>query len=197
MEQFAIQNKLLEEAKLQDYQKENTVYLDEEVDRNSQVWFCRQLRRLGEKELNKDKTDRKPIKIRISSFGGWVVSYKAMVSEMLYWKDKGLIIETYCDGFAMSAGAYLLMCGTKGHRYTTRYSTILIHQTQLSGGQSTLQESRNSLKDNEKDWYELKEIMLEHTSMNEEEVEALTKYNLDVSLSSKEALEKGIIDIIL
>lgn len=197
MEQYIIPNKLLDEAKLNDYLHENTIYLDDEVSRDSQIWFCRQLRRLGNKELSKPIKERKPIKIRISSFGGWVVSFKAMVSEMLYWQDKGLIIETYCDGFAMSAGAYLLMCGTKGHRYSTRYATILIHQTQLGSGQSTLQESRNNLKDNEKDWNELKEIMKEHTTMTNKEIDALTKYNLDVSLSSKEALEKGIIDIIL
>lgn len=151
MEQYQIINRALEEAKINDYLKENTIYLDDEVSRDTQVWFCRQLRKLGEKELNKPLEKRKNIKIRISSFGGWVVSFKAMASEMLRLIDKGIIIETYCDGFAMSAGAYLLMLGGKGHRHTTRFSSILIHQTQLGGGQSTLQESRRALQDNEKD----------------------------------------------
>ena len=42
---------MLDRMMEQDYQMENTIYLATEIDRNSQVLFCRQLRRLCEKEL--------------------------------------------------------------------------------------------------------------------------------------------------
>lgn len=191
-------NRMFEEMIRYDYLNKNIIYLCEEVDRDSQVMFCRQLRKLGEQELLKPKAEQKPIKIRISSFGGWVVSFMAMASTMLHYQEKGLIIETYCDGFCMSAGAYLLMLGSKGHRFATRFSDILIHQTQFSGGgHQTYREKEKSFEYDKRDWKMLCDLMREHTKLSEDEIEGLTKYNLDVSFSSLEALEKGIIDQII
>jgi ATP-dependent Clp protease protease subunit len=198
MGEYQVVNRLLEEMKRLDYLNDNTIYLDIEVDRDSQVTFCRQLRKLGEQELAKPKKERRPIKIRISSFGGWVVSFMAMASTMLHYEEKGLIIETYCDGFCMSAGAYLLMLGSKGHRFATRFSDILIHQTQFSGGgHQTYREKEKSFEYDKRDWKILCDLMRQYTNLSEEDIEGLTKYNLDVSFSSSEALEKGIIDKII
>jgi len=197
-EQFIPINRLLEEMKLSDYLHKNIIYLDTEVDRDSQVMFCRQLSKLAEQELNKTEKDRQSIKIRISSFGGWVVGFMAMASMMLHYEEKGIIIETYCDGFCMSAGAYLLMLGSKGYRYATRFSDILIHQTQFSGsGHQTYREREKNFEYDKRDWKMLCDLMREHTNLSEEDIEGLTKYNLDVSLSSSEALEKGIVDKII
>ena len=197
-EVYQQRNILLESMKEYDYLQKNTIYLDDEVSRDTQVMFCRQLRKLGEQELAKAEKERKPIKIRISSFGGWVVSFMAMASEMLHYEEKGLIIETYGDGFCMSAGAYLLMLGSKGHRYATRFSDILIHQTQFSGGgHQTYREKEKSFEYDKRDWKMLCDLMREYTELSEEDIEGLTKYNLDVSFSSTEALEKGIIDQII
>jgi ATP-dependent Clp protease protease subunit len=191
-------NRLLEEMKQYDYLHKNTIYLDDEVSRDTQVMFCRQLRKLAEQELVKSEKERQHIKIRISSFGGWVVSFMAMASEMLHYQEKGVIIETYCDGFCMSAGAYLLMLGSKGYRFATRFSDILIHQTQFSGGgHQTYREKEKSFEYDKRDWKMLCDLMREHTKLTDEDIEGLTKYNLDVSFSSTEALEKGIIDQII
>ena len=197
-EQFIQINRLLEEMKQYDYLQKNTIYLDDEVSRDTQIMFCRQLRKLGDQELAKSEKERNPIKIRISSFGGWVVSFMAMASEMLHYQEKGLIIETYCDGFCMSAGAYLLMLGSKGHRFATRFSDILIHQTQFSGsGHQTYREKEKNFEYDKRDWKMLCDLMKEYTKLSDEDIEGLTKYNLDVSLSSMEAIEKGIIDQII
>lgn len=192
------QNRMFEEMKLNDYLKENTIYLDDEVDRSSQVFFCRQLRKLCEQELKKTIEDRKNIKIRICSFGGWVISLFAMTSYMEYYKEKGLILETYNEGFCCSAGAKILMSGSKGHRYSTRRGMILIHQTQFGGaGHMTLQEKRQELKYDEKDWEVICDIFRNNTNLTKKEIEDLTKYNLDVQYNPQEALEKGIIDHII
>lgn len=193
-EQYVIQNKLLEEAKLNDYLHNNTIYLDSEVDRDSQVWFCRQLRKLGNQELSKDEKDRKHIKIYISSYGGVLVDYFAMASLILYYEEKGLIIETYNMGYSCSAGAYLLMLGSKGYRYSTRYGEILVHQIQCGqpyGSQTDMKVRMNNIEEN---WNTLKDIMREHTKMSKEDIENLTKNNVDVTYNPKQALEKGIID---
>ena len=196
-EQYIIQNRLLEEAKLNDYLYNNSIYLDCEIERDSQVLFSRQLRKLCEQELLKDEKDRKHIKIYISSYGGVLVDYFAMASLMLYYEEKGIIIETINMGYSCSAGAYLLMLGSKGYRYSTRYGEILVHQIQCGqpyGSQTDMKVRMNNIEEN---WNTLKEIMRERTNMSEEDIENLTKNNVDVTYNPKQALEKGIIDNII
>lgn len=188
---------VLEEMKINDYLKNNTIYLDCEIDRESQVRFCRELRKLAEQELEKPKEKREHIKIKISSFGGWVVAVFAMVSYMEYWQEKGIIIETYGDGYTASGGSKILFAGSKGHRYITRYGTVLIHQ---SGGYSnayTLQEKINELKYSLKDWELLKKMFKKHTKLSDEEINNFTEKNVDFIYYPEECVEKSIVDHIL
>lgn len=191
-------NNLLQEMKINDYLKNNTIYLDCEIDRESQVLFCRQLRKLAEQELNKLMEERQHIKVRISSFGGWVCSVFAMVSYMEYWQEQGIIIETYCDGFCASGGSKILMAGSKGHRYITRYGTVLIHQSNsYKQGYSTLQEDIISVKESLKDWDTLKDIFRKHTKLSEKDIDDFTRTNVDYTYRPSECLEKGIVDHII
>lgn len=197
MEFIVPQNRILEEMKINDYLKNNTIYLDCEIDRESQVRFCRELRKLAEQELEKPELERQNIKIRISSFGGWVVSTFAMVSYMEYWQEKGIIIETYADGYTASGGSKILIAGSKGHRYITRYGTVLIHQ---SGGYSnayTLQEKVNELKYSLKDWELLKKMFKKHTKLTDDEIENFTEKNVDFIYYPEECIEKSIVDHII
>lgn len=197
MEQLTIQNRILEEMKINDYLKENIIYLDTEINRESQVLFCRQLRKLALQELSKPIEERKNIKIRISSFGGWVCAFFAMISDMEYWQEKGIIIETYCDGYTASGGSKILMAGTKGYRFITRYGTVLAHQ--INGGNNgfTLQEQIVELKYTLKDWETIKNMFRKHTKLTEEELNNFTEKNIDVVYQSQEAIEKGFVDYIL
>lgn len=198
MEMVIPQNRILDEMKINDYLKDNTIYLDTEIDRESQVKFCRELRKLAEQELKKPKDERKNIKIRISSFGGWVCSVFAMVSYMEYWQEQGIIMETYCDGYCASGGSKILMAGSKGHRYITRYGTVLIHQSnQYKQGYSTLQEDIKAVEDSLKDWETLKTIFKKHTKLTEEDINNFTEKNIDFTYRPLECLEKGIVDHIL
>lgn len=189
---------LLEEMKRNDYLRENIIYLDEEVDRHSQIKFCRQLKKLAEKELGKKEEERKPIKIIISSYGGVVYDFFAMASMMEYYQEKGIIIETHCQGYVASASCKLLACGSKGHRYITRYAYVLAHQIQTGQwGNMTLQERIADAEQLQKEWGIIKQFFKKHTKLTDEEIEAMTKYNLDVCYNAEEAVEKGFADIIL
>ena len=184
--------------KLNDYKLENTIYLDCEIDRASQVEFCRKLKFLALRELDKEEKDRKPIKIKISSFGGWVCSVFAMISYMEYWQEKGIIMETYCDGYTASGGSKILMAGSKGHRYMTRYGTCLIHQSNsFKYGQSTLQEDIKNVEESVKDWNTICDIFRKHTKLSEEDIRNFTEKNVDFTYRPKECLEKGIVDHII
>ena len=191
------QNRALEEMKLNDFLYQNTIYLDCEINREVQVLFCRQLRKLSTQELAKPKEDQKHIKVRISSFGGWIVSVFAMVSDMEYWQEQGIIIETHCDGYCASGGSKILFAGSKGYRFITRYGWVLVHQPQYGGHNCTLQEKINDLKYDLKDWEMLKSMMRKHTKLTEEDIEGYTKTNLDVTYYPEECLEKSIVDYIL
>ena len=197
-EQFTTVNKVLEEMKINDYLKENTIYLDCEIDRESQVIFCRQLRKLANKELPKPIDKRDPIIIRISSFGGWVCSVFAMISDMEMWQEKGIIIETYCDGYTASGGSKILMAGSKGHRYITRYGTVLLHQSNsYKQGQSTLQEDIKDVEDSLKDWNTICDIFRKHTKLTEEDINNFLEKNINFTYRPEECIEKGIVDKIL
>lgn len=192
------QNRVLDEMKINDYLKENIIYLDTEIDRESQVKFCRELRKLATQELKKTKEERKNIKIRISSFGGWVCSVFAMISFMEYWQEQGIIIETYCDGYTASGGSKILMAGSKGHRYMTRYGTCLIHQSnQYKQGYSTLQEDIKEVEESLKDWETIKTIFKKHTKLTEEDIKNFTEKNINFTYRPQECLEKGIVDHII
>lgn len=191
-------HRVLQEMKVNDYLNNNIIYLDVEIDRDSQVKFCRELSKLATQELAKDEKDRNSIKVKISSFGGWVCSVFAMVSYMEYWQEQGIIIETYCDGYTASGGSKILMAGTKGHRYITRYGTVLFHQSNgYRQGYSTLQEDIKSVEDSLKDWETIKEMFRKHTKLTEEELNDFTEKNIDFTYRPKECLEKGIVDHII
>lgn len=189
---------ILEDMQLKDYKRDNTIYVKDLDSIDVQIKICRQLRKLGEKELKKIEKDRQPIKMRISSFGGLLISCFAIVSEMKRLQDMGIVIETYCDGFAISAGAIILMCGTKGYRYTSRYSQILVHQIQCGNSfRETHKELRERAKTTDNQWEILKGIIVDNTKITEAEAENYVTSNIDYTYSSLEAKDKGIIDIIL
>lgn len=189
------QNRILEQMKINDYTNNNIIYLDCEIDRESQVKFCRELRKLAEQELSKPESERKNIKIKISSFGGWVCSVFAMISYMEYWQEQGIIIETYCDGYTASGGSKILMAGSKGHRYITRYGTVLIHQSNsFKQGYSTLQEDVKEVEDSLKDWETLKEIFRKHTRLTEEDMDNYLDKNINFTYRPQECIDRGIVD---
>lgn len=186
-----------ETMKLNDFKEDNTIYLYEEVDRDSISIVSRQLRKACESELKKNELERKHIKIRICSYGGEAYSMLGLISIMEYYIGKGLIIETYNDGFCCSAGAKILMCGSKGYRYGVKRGMTLIHQTQTGLGYATLQEARNWMCGNEILWDEICDLFRTYSNLTEQEIEDLTAKNLDVTYMNRIALEKGIIDEIL
>ena len=198
MEQFIPVNRVLEEMMRNDYLNNNTIYLCTEIDRESQIMFCRQLRRLANQELSKPIEQRKSIKVRISSFGGWVCSVFAMISDMEMWQEKGIIIETYCDGYTASGGSKILMAGTKGHRFITRYGTVLIHQSNsYKQGQSTLQEDIKDVEESLKDWNTICDIFRKHTKLTDEDINNFLEKNINFTYRPDECIKKGIVDQIL
>lgn len=133
----------------------------------------------------------KDIYFYINSPGGVITSGFSMYDTMNYIKPD---IVTICMGQAASMGAFLLSSGTKGKRYALPHARIMIHQPSGGAqGQSTdiqiqAQEIQR-LKDT------LNEILAEQTGKTTKRIEKDTER--DNFMSSKEALEYGLIDKVL
>lgn len=191
-------NGLLDQMKYNDYVKHNILYLDCEIDRNSQVMFCRQLEKLAKQELAKPIEERKPITVKISSYGGVVWDVFCMVSMMEYWQEQGITIKTVCMGYVASGGSKILMAGSKGHRYITRYARVLIHQSNsFKYGRSTLQEDIMETKYSLEDFELIKDMFRKHTKLSEQDLNDLLEKNVDVQYFADEAIIKGLADTII
>ena len=133
----------------------------------------------------------KDIYFYINSPGGVITSGLSMFDTMNYIKPD---IVTICIGQAASMGAFLLASGTKGKRYALPHARIMIHQPSGGAqGQSTdiqiqAQEIQR-LKDT------LNEILAEKTGKTAKKIEKDTER--DNFMSSKEAMEYGLIDKVL
>jgi ATP-dependent Clp protease protease subunit len=133
----------------------------------------------------------KDIYFYINSPGGVITSGLAMYDTMNYIKPD---VVTICIGQAASMGAFLLSSGAKGKRYALPNARIMIHQPSGGAqGQSTdiqiQAEEIQRLKDT------LNEIMAENCGKKAKELEKDTER--DNFMSSKEAVEYGLIDKIL
>jgi ATP-dependent Clp protease protease subunit len=138
-----------------------------------------------------DSVGTEDITMHIDSPGGSVKSGLSMVDVMDYIKSD---IKTVNTGMAASMGSILLGAGTKGKRASLRFSTTMLHQT--SGGFS------GNIQDAEIDWAEwqkvngiLFELLGEYCGKDAEQVKQ--DATRDFWLDSKQALDYGIIDMIV
>ena len=134
---------------------------------------------------------KKDIYMYINSPGGVITSGMGIIDTMNYIKPD---IATICVGQAASMAAVILSSGTKGKRSALKNSRIMIHQP-LGGvqGQAT------DIEIHTKEILFLKErlntILSKNTGKTTKTIEKDT--NRDNFMSSKEAIDYGIIDQIV
>lgn len=133
----------------------------------------------------------KDICMYINSPGGSVSAGLAIYDTMKYIKPK---ISTIAIGMAASMGAFLLLAGTKGKRYSLPNAEIMIHQP-LGGAQGQAEDIRiqadHILKIREK----LNAMISENTGRPIEEVEKDT--DRDNFMTAEEAVKYGLIDEVI
>ena len=138
----------------------------------------------------------KEISFYINSPGGSITDGMAIVDTMNYIKCP---VSTICVGLAASMGSVLLACGTKGKRFATPNSEILIHQPLIGGqgggisGQATEIKihADHMIRTREK----LNKLLSEKTGQSLEQIEKDTER--DHYMTAEEALAYGLIDGIL
>lgn len=132
------------------------------------------------------------IPVFINSYGGQVYS---LIAKRDLIKSSNKPVATVCLGKAMSCGASLLAAGTKGFRFASPDSRILIHQvSSMSLGKAS------DIKEDAVQIQSLNDMMLRNLAedigvpVQKLKKEIRDRDNADWTLTAKEAKKWGIID---
>lgn len=138
-----------------------------------------------------DSLNNNTIDIYINSPGGSVTSGLAIIDTMNFIKSN---IRTTVTGIAASMASIILASGTKGMRHSLKNSEVMIHQPLGNvGGQATdIEIQAKRIIDKKK---MLNKMLANLTNQPLKKIEKDTER--DKYLSSKEALEYGLIDVII
>lgn len=167
----------------------NIIFITEPFTRESVATYQAELIYLINK-IPKNEKQSKPVSIYINSPGGELYSCIGLYDTMQYYINKGYIIETKNIGLAASAGAFILMSGSKGHRSAMPHSTTLIHQPS-SGTEGTVTDMAIDYKEAER----VKQMIIDITKKHTDADPALLER--DTWLSAEDAKRLNIIDNIL
>ena len=138
-----------------------------------------------------DSKNNDDISIYINSPGGSVTDGMAIYDTMNFVKSD---ISTIGVGICASMGAFLLSSGKKGKRYCLPNTEVMIHQP-LGGAQGQATEIKIAAEHILKTKNKLNKILSINTNKDLKTIEHDT--DRDNFMSSKQALEYGIIDEII
>ena len=164
--------------------KDRIIMLSGEIDDNLSNIVISEL-------LYLDSLNNDPISIYINSPGGSITSGMAIYDTMNFIKSK---VSTVCIGIAASMAAFLLSSGEKTMRYALPNSEVMIHQP-LGGARGQATEIKIAAERILKLKEKLNKILSKNTNQDIKKIENDTER--DYFMSSKEALEYGLIDKIL
>lgn len=135
--------------------------------------------------------DSRDISIYINSPGGSVYDGLSVIDTMDYIDCD---VSTTCAGMAASMGAVLLSNGTKGKRFALPHSRIMLHQPSggMKGNASQMEIEYEQMMLCKKDLYT---ILAKNMNKPYEEIDKIC--DRDCWLSSKEAVDFGVIDNVL
>jgi len=110
---------------LETSQTDRIIYLWEEVTEVSCLKIIKKIRKYR-------RSGDLPIYLFINSDGGCLDSAMAVIDEFESCKNGGIEICTVVQGCARSAAANILLAGTKGKRFITPNSYVMLHFTSYS-----------------------------------------------------------------
>lgn len=165
--------------------KERIIFITGEINDILSSLIISQLLFLESENQNKD------ISMYINSPGGSVMSGLSIYDTMQFIKPE---INTISIGQACSMAALLLSAGSKDKRYALPNSRIMIHQP-LGAYQGQASDIKIHAQEIIKIRHNLNCILSKHTGKNIKDIEIDTER--DYFMSSKEALEYGLIDKII
>lgn len=167
----------------------NLIFITDVIEANSVATYQAELLYLASKMTPQESIDD-PIKLYINSPGGECYSFLGLYDIMQSLINKGYIIETYNVGCAASAAAWILLSGSKGHRYCMPNSTVMLHQP-ISGTWGKVTDMENDVKESKRVKESLNNIIKNHASED-----LIEKIERDYWMSAEDAIKYNIIDSI-
>src|SRR5437870_3058719 len=165
--------------------KDRIIFLQGVIDDNSANLIVAQMLFL---QFDDPKAD---IHLYVNSPGGSVTAGLSIYDTMQYVTCD---IATYCIGQCASMGAVLLCAGARGKRNALPHSRVMIHQP-LAGTEGTTTEILIHAKEFIRLKKDLNEILVKHTGQTLDRIEKET--DRDKFMSAKEAMDYGIVDMVL
>lgn len=183
---------ILSELEVKYVNKYRTILLYEEVTRSS---ICKCLYWLDKIVSLDAKTGvKKPITIRIDSYGGHVYHGLSLISRIESLVEDGYEIVGICTGVAMSMGSAILNACSKRLMY--KYGTIMIHQVN-SGVYGKYQDMKEELEETKRLNTLLMEMYMKRTKLKEEDITNIIEKKKDLYLNAETSLKYGIVDGII
>jgi ATP-dependent Clp protease protease subunit len=166
--------------------RDNIIFLGTPIDDNVANLIIAQLLFLSGEDPEKD------IQLYINSPGGSISAGLAIYETMQYIKND---VVTFCIGQAASMGAFLLMAGKKGKRFTLPNSRILIHQPSMGG----LQGQATDIDIHAREILRIRELTNKLMALNSgQPMERIERdVERDFIMTPQQAKEYGIIDDII
>ena len=165
--------------------KDRIIFIGDEITDATASVVVAQLLFLESEDPDKD------IHLYINSPGGSVSAGMAIYDTMQYIKPD---VSTICMGMAASMASVLLAAGAPGKRYALPFSRVMIHQP-LGGAQGQASEIEIHAREILRVREEMNGVLAKHTGQSIEKIAHDT--DRDYYLTSREALEYGLIDKVL
>ena len=137
--------------------------------------------------MNIPMKSRKPITIRIGSYGGYVHELSGALSLIERLKKRGYTINTECDTKAMSCGFVLLCSGV--NRRVSPYASILYHSVS-AGAMGKVAQMIDDVEESKRLNEMIKNYIVSKTNITKEELDS-HKYD-DWNISPEDCLKYGI-----
>lgn len=164
-----------------EFTRNRKIYLFSEINDTVAMEIISQLEYL-------DSSGNDDITLYINSPGGSVSAGLAVADAI---NRSQCDIVTVCTGVVASMGAFILSCGTKGKRYATPLSEIMLHQP-LGGVQGQASEIQLVAEHITKVKDKLHRILSENTG---QDIQTISRdCDRDFWMNSEEALSYGVVD---
>lgn len=165
-----------------------TFYIDFEVDETYELMeIAKVIIQINMSEINIPKENLKPIYLFVHSYGGDIEQANFFCDLVM---SSRVPIITIGMGVAMSAGFLILISGQK--RYAFKHCQMLIHSGS-AGFSGTAEQVEEMQKNYKKQINEMKEYILERTSIDEKTFNK----NKDWYLTSKELIDYHVVDALI
>jgi ATP-dependent Clp protease protease subunit len=171
------------------------IHLNRDVEPDSVGPIIEQILRWNEEDDEKDSKQkdfkRKPIKLVVNTYGGYVYDGFALCAVMAESKTP---IHTYVYGKAMSMGFLIAASGHK--RYASKLSTFMYHS--VSGwAWGKIDEMKDQVAEAERLQVEYDKWLLSKTNLRMTDLQPTKDKRTEWYFGAEEALKVGLIDEIL